>query len=99
LNDSPNWVTTTSSGTYVSSLWVRADTPGATLRLRVREYAGSTFAGQATASVTLSTGWQQVSISYAALVPGGSTLDFTAYTQSAPPGTCFYADDASITLN
>ena len=99
LNDAPNWVATTSSGTYSSSLWVRADTAGATLRLRIREYAGSTFEGQAVASVTLSTNWQQVSVSYAALVPGGSNLDYTAYTLNAPPGTCFYADDASITLN
>jgi hypothetical protein len=27
----------------------------------------------------------------------GSTLDLTAYTTTAAPGTCFYADDASIT--
>lgn len=98
LNDAPNWVTTTSSGTHLASLWVRADTAGATLRLRIREYAGSTFEGQAIASVALSTSWQQVSVSYVPLVPGGSTLDYTAYTLNAPPGTCFYADDASIHL-
>ena len=99
LNDSPNWVTTTKAGTYVASLWVRADTPGAMLRLRLREYAGSTFAGQVIGTVVLSTDWQQVTVSYVPTAPGGSTLDLTAYTLSASPGTCFWADDASIMLS
>jgi parallel beta-helix repeat protein len=98
LNDSPNWVGQTDSGTYTASMWVRADNAGATLRLRLREYAGSTFSGQAIGTVVLGTAWQQVTVSYVPSVPGGSTLDLTAYTLTAPPGTCFYADDASITL-
>ena len=98
LNDSPNWVAQTTAGTYAASMWVRADTAGASLKLRLREYAGSTFSGQAIGTVVLSTGWQQVSVSYVPTVPGGSTLDLTAYTLSAPPGTCFWADDASITV-
>ncbi|MGZ4590653.1 MAG: PKD domain-containing protein, partial [Actinomycetes bacterium] len=97
LNDSPNWVGTTSAGTYVASLWVRADSAGATLRLRMREYASGTFSGQAIGTVVLSTSWQQVTVSYVPTVPGGSNIDLTAYTLSAPPGTCFWADDASIT--
>jgi hypothetical protein len=92
-------VAQTSAGTYTASLWVRADTAGATLRLRVREYAGSTFAGQSIGTVVLSTGWQQVTVSYVATAPGGSTLDLTAYTLSAPAGTCFWADDASLMLS
>jgi hypothetical protein len=28
-----------------------------------------------------------------------SSLDFNAYVSSAPAGTCFYADDASITID
>jgi parallel beta-helix repeat protein len=99
LNDSPNWVGTTSAGTYVASLWVRADTAGATLRLRLREYAGATFSGQVIGTVVLSSGWQQVSVSYVPSVPGGSNLDLTAYTLNAPPGQCFVADDASITVS
>jgi parallel beta-helix repeat protein len=95
LNDSPNWVATATAGTYTGSLWVRADTPGATLKLRFREYAGSTATGSATVQTTLTTSWQQVSVSYTATA--GTTLDLNAFISSAPPGQCFYADDAVIT--
>jgi PKD repeat protein len=97
LNDAPNWVATTSASTYAGSLWVRADAAGTALKLRFREYNGSTLIGSKIISITLSTTWQQVSVSYAAQVVG-STLDLNAYVVSAPPGVCFYADDASITI-
>jgi PKD repeat protein len=98
LNDSPNWVTKTESGTYTAALWVKAPTAGAKLTLRIREYNGSTNVGQLTTSVTLSTSWQQVKLPY---VPTtlGSSLDFTAYTSNTPSGTCFLADDATETLS
>jgi hypothetical protein len=40
-----------------------------------------------------------VTVSYTITAPG-STLDFNAYLSSAdaPPGTCFYADDAAVLL-
>lgn len=98
LNDSPNWVDTTVSGTYTASLWVRGDSAGASLRLRLREYNGGTLVGTAQiSSVTLTTDWQQVSVSLTPQSPGLTTLDLNAYVPSAPPGVCFYADDASIT--
>jgi len=97
LNDSPNWVTTTSAGAYTGSLWVRSDSAGATLKLRFREYNGSTLVGTQTTLLTLSTAWQLVTVTYAPAAPGASTLDFNAYVSSAAVGTCFYADDASIT--
>jgi parallel beta-helix repeat protein len=98
LNDSPNWVATTSPGFYTGSLWVRADAGGRPLKLRFREYVGSTLVGTTTAQVTLTTAWQQVSVTYQ-ITSAGSTLDFNAFLASAdaPPGTCFYADDAIIT--
>jgi PKD repeat protein len=96
LNDSPNWVTTTASGTYTAMLWTRADLTGATLKLRIREYRSGTLVGTATMLQTLSTVWQPVTVSYVPVAPGISTLDLTAYVSSAAPGTCFYADDASI---
>ena len=34
LNDHPDWVAQTAPGLYTASLWVRSDTPGATLGLR-----------------------------------------------------------------
>jgi hypothetical protein len=96
LNDSPNWVRTTPAGTYTAKLWVRADTPGAILKLRLREWSGATDVGQAKTTVTLTTDWQPVTVQYTAAAPGASTLDLNAYVLGAPPGTCFYADDASI---
>jgi parallel beta-helix repeat protein len=102
LNDSPDWVRPTAAGTYTGTLWVRADTAGKPLKLRFREYSISngTLLGTATSQITLSTSWQQVSVSYTVITPGSSSLDLNAYLASAdaPPGSCFYADDASVTV-
>jgi parallel beta-helix repeat protein len=98
LNDSPNWLTTTAAGTYTGSLWARADTAGATLTLRFREYAGTTLVGTGTAQVKLTTAWQQISVNYTAAAPGQSTLDFNAYVSNAAAGSGFYADDAAVYL-
>jgi hypothetical protein len=98
LNDSPNWIGVTKAGTYTASLWVRADTAGQTLKLKLREYQGSTLVGQPLTSITLSTTWQLVTVTYVPVAPGASTLDFTAYVSNAPVGATFYVDDASITL-
>jgi parallel beta-helix repeat protein len=99
LNDSPNWVRTTSSGTYAVAVWARADKPGAALKLRLREYNGTTLVGSVTTTVTLTTSWQQVTAAYIAVAPGLSTLDYNAYVVGAAPGPCFYADDAVVDLN
>jgi hypothetical protein len=63
--------------------------------LRIREYQGITLVGSAQVSITLSTTWQQVSLAYTPAAPGSSSLDLNASRYSTPPGTCFYADDAS----
>jgi hypothetical protein len=98
LNDTPNWVTTTSAGAYTGSLWARADASGATLTIRFREYNGGTLVGSPTTSqIQLTTAWQLVTVTRSPQAPGTSTLDFTAYIGTAPPGTCFYADDVTIT--
>jgi carbohydrate binding protein with CBM4/9 domain len=97
LQDSPNWVTTTSAGTYTGTIWVRSDTAGAVFKLKLQEYSGSTLLGSAIAQVTLTTSWQQVTVTYTIKTPG-STLDFQAYVTSPAPGTAFYADDAAITI-
>jgi hypothetical protein len=100
LNDSPNWVASTSAGTYTASLWARADTAGKPLKLRFREYSGTgALLGTATTQLTLTTAWQQATLTYTVAAPG-STLDLNAYLSSAdaPPGTCFYADDVVVLL-
>ena len=102
INDSPDWVKPTVAGTYTGRVWARADTVGKPLKLRFREYSISsgTLLGTTTNQITLSTSWQQVSVSYTVTTPGSSSLDFNAYLSSAdaPPGTCFYADDVSVTV-
>ena len=98
VNDSPNWVKTTAAGTYTASMWARADSAGSVVKLRFREYAGTTLVGTATSQLTLSSSWQQVTLTYTPSSPGSSTLDLNAYVSAAPPGTCFYADDMSVTL-
>lgn len=98
LNDSPNWVTKTSTGTYTASLWTRADSAGAVLKLRLRENDGSVLVGTPVIpTITLSTTWQELTVSYAAASPGTSTLDLSAYVSGAAPGTCFYAEDVVLT--
>jgi PKD repeat protein len=95
LNDHPNWVATTTNRTYTATLWVRGDVAGGSVVLRIREYQGITLVGSAQVSITLSTTWQQVSLAYTPAAPGSSSLDLNASRYSTPPGTCFYADDAS----
>ena len=97
LDDSPNWVSSTEDGSYTASIWARSDTPGVTLKLRVREYVGGSRQGTVTETLALTSSWQRVTVNYTPVAPG-STLDFNAYTSNAPAGVCFQADDASITL-
>jgi hypothetical protein len=105
LNDSPNVIRTTEAATYTATLWVRAPTTGQTLRLRWREYtnfygspnniAGGVLVGSQTASITLTTTWQEVAVSYTPAT-AGTVLDLNAYVPGAAPGTCFLADDVVI---
>ena len=99
LNDSPNWVLSTSAGTYTGSIWVRADTAGAVFKLRFREYVGSNLVGTATTQVTLTTSWQNVTVADTTVSPGSSTLDFNAYVSSLGPSASFYADDVWISAS
>jgi hypothetical protein len=96
LDDKPSWVSTTQAGAYTASIWVRSDTPGLTFRLRVREYSSGALQGSVSTSVTPTSSWQQLTVVYAPVAPGQSSLDFQAYTSSSPVGVCFQADDASI---
>jgi Carbohydrate binding domain len=97
LNDAPNWVSLTKAGTYTGTVWARAASPGAVLKARFREYSGPTFVGASTiATMTLTTQWQKLTVTYTPAAPGSSNLDYTAYISNAPVGSCFNADDVSI---
>ncbi|MEU7000106.1 PKD domain-containing protein [Nonomuraea sp. NPDC046570] len=94
LNDSPNWETSTASGTVTGSAWVRATTPR-TIRLKLTEYSGGSNVGSTSTTLTLGTDWQRISVSYAVSTPG-SSIDFNLYTTGNPTGQCFQADDVSL---
>jgi parallel beta-helix repeat protein len=99
LNDSPNSVTTTTAATYHAGLWVRGDAAGATLKMKIREYRSGTQVGSTSTTIPLTSSWQQITLAYTPTSPGSSSLDLNAYVSGATVGTCFYADDASITAN
>ena len=97
IDDKPSWVTVTQAGPYTVSIWARSDTPGLTLRLRVREYASGVAAG-----IGLAVGGADLVVATGdgglhAGLAGTSSLDFEAFTVGSPVGVCFQADDASIT--
>jgi parallel beta-helix repeat protein len=99
LNDSPNWIATTIAATYQAGMWVRADTAGATLKVKIREYRSGTQVGSNSTTVPLAMSWQHVTLAYTPTSPGSSSLDLNAYVSGAAVGTCFYVDDVSITTN
>ena len=96
LDDKPSWVSATQAGAYTASIWARSDTPGLTVKLRVREYVSGVLQGSVVKSMALTSSWQQVTAAYTPVAPG-SSLDFEAFTTNSPVGVCFQADDASIT--
>jgi hypothetical protein len=98
LNDTPNWVETTAAGTYTGSIWVRADSAGKRIKITFREINAGSLVGSRVVTYTLTTSWQQLTLTYAPVRAGTSTLDLQVFVPKdfAPPGVCFYADDASI---
>lgn len=102
LNDSPNWVTSTTAGTYTATAWVKSDAAGSgtTVRLRFREYdSAGTNLGTKESTIVLSTSYQKVTLDYTPTA-AGSTLDFNVLRSSTPAGAlCYDVDDISIVKN
>ena len=100
LNDSPNWVLTTAASTYTVSAWVKG-AAATTIKIQIREYAGSTLVGQAPSApvVISSTSWQLISATYTPAMPGSSTLDIHFEGKVNAGGTCYYIDDISEYAN
>jgi len=96
LNDSPNWVTTSTAGVYTASIWARGESAGALFKFVFKEFNGGTEIGSRRVERALTTEWQQFKVTYTPIAPGTSTLDFLAFLPDGAPGTCFLADDASI---
>ena len=98
LNDSPNWVTTTTAATYTAKVWVRSDTGVGSAVLQLREYSGSTLVRLTSTSVALSPTWQQLTVPIVPGAPGSSTLDLNVYAYKAAAGTNVYVDDVVLNI-
>ncbi len=94
LNDSPNWVGKTVAGTYRATAWVRAETAGIPVKLRLREYQGTTLVGTATTTVTSTGDWQQLTVNYTVTSPG-SNIDLNVYATGQPVGSTLLVDDVT----
>jgi hypothetical protein len=94
LNDSPNWVTKTVAGSYTASAWIRGDGVGQQVKLRLREYVGTTLVGTGTATVTTTGDWQQVQVSYP-VTSQGSALDLNLYETGQATGHTLQIDDVA----
>jgi putative Ig domain-containing protein/PKD domain-containing protein/calcineurin-like phosphoesterase family protein len=99
INDSPNWVATTSAvgARYRISAWVRSEAATGQAKLRVTEFLGATKIGSTTFSnpVTLSPQWQMVWMDF---ITGaaGSTLDLQIVDFPVTTGETFIIDNVSI---
>ena len=97
LDDSPQTVGSTTAGaTYSASAWVRAPA-GRTVRLRLRELAGTSVVRTSTATVTANGAWQQV-VSTSAATAGGHSLSVEVLASLAK-GSKAQVDDLSLKRN
>jgi PKD repeat protein len=99
LTDAPDAVTTTDPGTYTASIWVSGEAAGAQIKIKLFEKVGTTIVGSRAKTLVLSTAWTELRVSRTIASPG-SSLDLQVFVPRAyaPPGTCFFADDASLTV-
>jgi hypothetical protein len=99
VNDSPNWVATTSAAgaRYRISAWVRSAAATGEAKLRITEYQGATKIGSTVFSnpVTLGPSWKQLSLDF---ITGasGSTLDLQIVDFPVTTGETFVVDNVSI---
>ena len=99
LNDRRNTIRTTVKGqTYEASAWVRALRRGQSVSLRIMEFKGTTFLGQARKNIWLTnTGWHRVAVSYTATADG-AMLDLNVVDWKMPAGARLAVDDISMVV-
>jgi beta-glucanase (GH16 family) len=97
MNDSVNSVSSTVEGSaYRAQVWVRGTQPGLKVSLRVMEYQGSRFLGQALATATLQdTHWHRLRLGYVARTSGAS-LDLNVVAHQLPRGAGVDVDDVRL---
>jgi PKD repeat protein len=101
INDAPNWIGTVAGvGTrYRFSCWVRSDAGRGQLKMKVKEFLGSTQKGATAYStpVTLSTSWQQATVDYV-VTTAGTTLDLVIEDYPVVGLETYLIDDVSIEI-
>ena len=96
VNDAVNTVrSTVKDHVYAAAAWVRTPVAGRTVSVRLMEYRGRTYLGQAVASVKLAdTGWHRVRTTYTAKT-SGATLDLNVVAR-VPGGASVLVDDVAL---
>lgn len=96
VNDAVNTVRSTAAGhVYAAAAWVRSPVAGRTVSVRVMEYRGRTYLGQAVATAKLpDTKWHRVATTYAART-SGATLDLNVVTRLGG-GAAVLVDDVAL---
>lgn len=98
LNDQKNTVARTTAGTtYTVSAFMRAQEPGISAQVRVREVNGGTQVGIRSKGIRLTTAWQRVSILYTTATAGAS-LDVNVVGWDLRAGRSLQVDDVSLRL-
>lgn len=99
LNDKVNTVATTVKGQrYTATVWIRPSAAKQSVAIRLMEYAGSSYKGQAQGKAYLTTtGWKKLTVSYVAATDG-ATLDLNILNWQLKPAAYFDIDDISLPL-
>ena len=98
LNDSPNTVTSTTSGlTYRATAWLRASQANTSLGLRMMQFDtnNALLSSKQSAYWATDTAWHQITVDLAATKTGAS-LDVNALAWDVGPGKSFLVDDVSV---
>ena len=99
LNDKVNTVAKTVKGQrYTATAWIRPSAAKQSVAIRLMEYAGSSYKGQALGKAYLtSTGWKKLTVTYVAATDG-ATLDLNILNWQLKPAAYFDVDDVSLPL-
>ena len=99
INDNPNWIgAVAAAGTrYRFTCWVRSNAATGTVKIKVKEFLGSTQKGATvySAGTRLSPVWQQATVDYV-VTTAGTTLDLVVEDYPAASSESWFIDDVAI---
>jgi beta-glucanase (GH16 family) len=99
LNDKVNTVAKTVKGQrYTATAWIRPSAAKQSVAIRLMEYAGSSYKGQALGKAYLtSTSWRKLTVTYTAVTDGAS-LDLNIVNWQMKPSAYFEVDEVALPL-